>query len=1022
ASTVGEDAPPSAIDVLGNDVDPDGGPISITGVTQPTNGVVAVTGGGTGLTYAPAADFCTDPPGTSTDDFTYTLSPGGSSATVRMTVTCVNDPPSISASGTIATYVEGDAPVVLDSAIGLSDVDDTDLQSATLVLTARPDGDSVEALAADTSGTSILAAYTPSTGTLSLTGVDTVASYQQVLRSVTYVNGSTDPSSDGVGGTSDRTITCVVSDGAASSAVAFLGVDVMAMNAPPQVTSPIAYSAVGNTLLRVADPVGDGHDTVLPGRIASVIDTSNAFAKAAPTDSDSPPGQLGFVAGTYATGSGGSLTIDDDGDFFYLPPVGFEGLDTVSIDVADGDGAATPVSFEITVAGMVWYVEDTIDPSHNPPGGDGRSTDAFETLAAAEAASGPGHTLLLFETDAPLDESITLQDGQKLYGQRVEEEPVSLLPAGLFLEELADTNARPQIHPASGAAVTVDASAASLDGIEIRHLDLGSGDAEAIRVTTAGTSVVTGLICSENVVSNAALEGISLQTSHTAGDASITLDSNEIRATGDAIRILHTGPGRLLAAFSDTVVAESATGDGFDIRSSSGPLVVTTFSGTAISGDVQGAGAFFQRVLFDADPSTSSYETVSAGNTTIGAPGDGVGGTALGLEMVSGDLAFTDLDAEGTAGLIVTGTGEVDLLSGTGFRLATASGSMVVATAGPAVDADPATLGLIFDSVRSTASPSSGVRLVDVAGSFQAGVGSEILSSAGSAFAIASSLGSPLSITYSGSITNTSGRLIDIDGYPAGGTALFDGLVLSDSGGQGIRLSDVRGDVTLTATSTTIDNSSAAGVSIVGDSDGMIFLDDVTITSPAGAGIEILDPADRIAATIDFDNVDVAQATNGARLLEIQGLGDGSVSFDGASALMATDGTGVLIASNAGSSSVTLAAGATLALGTSGSRLSDATAFTMNGNSTGTMVDIARLDAFTTSRTAVAASGMGRLALGSSTLDANQAVVLDLDGVAVAAQLGTVRSASSPGHGIEITNMPATTAITVTGSTTIDDP
>ncbi|MCG8456481.1 MAG: IPTL-CTERM sorting domain-containing protein, partial [Holophagales bacterium] len=60
-AAVNEDAPPSAIDVLGNDVDPDGGPISITGVTQPANGTVAITGGGSGLTYAPSADFCTDP-------------------------------------------------------------------------------------------------------------------------------------------------------------------------------------------------------------------------------------------------------------------------------------------------------------------------------------------------------------------------------------------------------------------------------------------------------------------------------------------------------------------------------------------------------------------------------------------------------------------------------------------------------------------------------------------------------------------------------------------------------------------------------------------------------------------------------------------------------------------------------------------------------------------------------------------------------------------------------------------------
>ena len=55
-------------------------------MTQPANGAVEITGGGTGLTYDPNADYCNNPPGTSTDNFTYTLT-GGSTATVAVTVT-----------------------------------------------------------------------------------------------------------------------------------------------------------------------------------------------------------------------------------------------------------------------------------------------------------------------------------------------------------------------------------------------------------------------------------------------------------------------------------------------------------------------------------------------------------------------------------------------------------------------------------------------------------------------------------------------------------------------------------------------------------------------------------------------------------------------------------------------------------------------------------------------------------------------------------------------------------------------
>ena len=51
-----------------------------------------ITGGGIGLTYAPNANYCNNPPGTTPDTFTYTLH-RRLLATVSMTVTCVNDPP-----------------------------------------------------------------------------------------------------------------------------------------------------------------------------------------------------------------------------------------------------------------------------------------------------------------------------------------------------------------------------------------------------------------------------------------------------------------------------------------------------------------------------------------------------------------------------------------------------------------------------------------------------------------------------------------------------------------------------------------------------------------------------------------------------------------------------------------------------------------------------------------------------------------------------------------------------------------
>jgi hypothetical protein len=107
AATTGE-AAPVAVPVLANDHDPDGDPLTITGVTPPAHGAAVVKDNGTPadpdddfIDYAPAADFA------GTDQFTYTVSDGrGGTATAAVTVTVVNAAPQVDAGGD-ATLDEG---------------------------------------------------------------------------------------------------------------------------------------------------------------------------------------------------------------------------------------------------------------------------------------------------------------------------------------------------------------------------------------------------------------------------------------------------------------------------------------------------------------------------------------------------------------------------------------------------------------------------------------------------------------------------------------------------------------------------------------------------------------------------------------------------------------------------------------------------------------------------------------------------------------------------------------------------
>src|SRR5581483_11606566 len=88
--TVAEDSGTTTFDVLANDTDIDGDPLSVTAVTQPAGGAGTVTFTATGVDFTPAADF------NGTTTFTYTVDDGNggtATATVTVVVTLVNDAP-----------------------------------------------------------------------------------------------------------------------------------------------------------------------------------------------------------------------------------------------------------------------------------------------------------------------------------------------------------------------------------------------------------------------------------------------------------------------------------------------------------------------------------------------------------------------------------------------------------------------------------------------------------------------------------------------------------------------------------------------------------------------------------------------------------------------------------------------------------------------------------------------------------------------------------------------------------------
>ncbi len=116
SQTVGEDAAATTFDVRANDTDNDGAKDKIASVNAgaPARGSVAITNSGDDLTYTPESNYCGDA------SFSYTLT-GGGTATVSVTVTCVDDAPV--AVGDAATFDQDSGTSPIDVLANDTDID-----------------------------------------------------------------------------------------------------------------------------------------------------------------------------------------------------------------------------------------------------------------------------------------------------------------------------------------------------------------------------------------------------------------------------------------------------------------------------------------------------------------------------------------------------------------------------------------------------------------------------------------------------------------------------------------------------------------------------------------------------------------------------------------------------------------------------------------------------------------------------------------------------------------------------------
>lgn len=215
-------------------------------------------------------------------------------------ITPVNNVPVITRAPAAATYTEGDPATLVDNTVTVTDADDTEMSSGFVrISTNLVTGD----VLAVTDLGNITSSYDAVTGILSLSGTDTLANYQAVLRSLTFLNTTDEPTVNGTRNT--RTLTYSVTDANSDGAGAVTGTATKTINVTPVNDPPVVVA--GATLAYTENGAAAAIDTtVVPTDVDDThLTSATVTISAGRTDGD----LLGFtnmlgITGSYNAGTG----------------------------------------------------------------------------------------------------------------------------------------------------------------------------------------------------------------------------------------------------------------------------------------------------------------------------------------------------------------------------------------------------------------------------------------------------------------------------------------------------------------------------------------------------------------------------------------------------------------------------------------------------------------------------------------------------------------------------------------------
>jgi VCBS repeat-containing protein len=494
--------------VLANDTDAENDALTAVLVSGPSNASSFTLNADGTFTYVHNGSE------TTSDSFTYKANDGSLSSntvTVTIAITAVNDAP----------VAQNDGPYLAVSGVALN-------VPAPGVLANDSDVDSASLTAVLVSGPSNASSFT--------LNADGSFSY----------TGST------IGGDS---FTYVASDGTAQSNVVTVLINVTSL---PPVANDDTYLGVGNTELRVGTGASATPHVALTGSVL-----------ANDTDPDTASAALVVVSYDATSANGGTVAMNPNGTFSYVPPVLLVAPDSFNYVVSDGVNSDSG-TVHITFTGRVWYVRN------NASSGNGRSTSPFNTLSAAVALAQMNDTFYVHTGNGTISghAPISLQDGQRLIGQGVAlvVGPYTLHPAGTrpTVDAVTLTNGN------EVAGLKITSSGAGIDGDmavsgAIREVGISGGTDGIVLTNTDGSFAIT------NVTVAPGATGVSI-----TGTANISFNNVAVTTAGSN-GIAGSGTGTLTFT-GGSVSTTGATAVNLSNHTLAGPGLTAVNASGAVNG------------------------------------------------------------------------------------------------------------------------------------------------------------------------------------------------------------------------------------------------------------------------------------------------------------------------------------------------------------------------------------------------------------------------------------------------------